>query len=53
MKESKFSKCYFGHLFFYYLQGCFMFPSIIIDDVGMTIGIGFWGLNWVWKRETD
>ena len=53
MKESKFSKSYFGHLFFYYLPNGFMFPSIIIDDIGVSIGIGFWGFCWHWKREVE
>lgn len=52
MKESKFSKTYFGHLNFYYIPHSFAIPiSAIIDGVGIVICFGFWGLSWSWKRE--
>ena len=50
MKEFKSSKCYFGHLFFYY-ESRFIFPiSAIIDKEGIVICFGFWGITLYWKR---
>ena len=54
MKEFKFSKCYFGHLYFYYEPNTFILPiSAIIDNTGIVICFGYWGLNWTWERETE
>ena len=54
MKESRYTKTYFGHLFFYYDLNSFTFPiSIIIDETGIVICFGFWGLNWGWRREIE
>lgn len=51
MKEAKFSRCYFGHLCFYYIPGVFAIPvSAIIDTTGFSICFGFWGFNWTWKK---
>ena len=54
MKEFKSSKTYFGHLSFYYEPNSFILPiSAIIDECGIVICFGFWGLNWVWKKDSD
>lgn len=52
MREFKCTKTYFGHLTFYYEPHGFVVPvSAIIDRVGVVICIGFWGLNWTWKKD--
>lgn len=52
MKDSKFTKTYFGHLTFYYEPNSFIIPiSAIFDRTGIVICFGFFGLNWVWKRD--
>jgi len=54
VKECKFSESYFGRLTFYYEPKSFIFPiSAIIDTTGIVICFGFWGLNWLWKKDND
>ena len=54
MKEFKNTKYYFGHLSFYYEPNGFILPiSAIIDRSGIVICFGFWGFNWLWKKDVD
>lgn len=51
MKECKLSRIYFNHLTFYYEPNSFILPiSVIIDNCGIVVCFGFWGLNWTWKN---
>lgn len=54
MKEFKCTKIYLGHLIFYYDPNSFIIPiSAIIDREGIIICFGYWGLNWIWKKDSD
>lgn len=54
MRVYRFSKTYFNHLFFYYRAHCFVLPvSVIIDKYGIVVALGFWGLCWLWKSNTN
>lgn len=54
MKDCRFSKTYFDHLTFYYEPHGFVFPlAAIVDDCGIVICFGFWGLNWTWKKWSE
>lgn len=52
MREFKSSKCYFGHLYFYYEPNNFVFPiAAIIDREGIVICCGFHGMMLYWIRQ--
>ena len=54
MKEFKNTKTYFGHLSFYYEPNSFIFPiSAIIDNGGIVLCFGFWGMVWTFKKDVN